>query len=101
MSALKVQQSGELAEAKERAVNAQQEANQKHEQDRARIVQQHDAGMTEMRTAHAANEARIAKLTAASHELQLQVRLNTKTVVACFESYTYFLYRSFESAAIA
>ena len=63
----------ELAEAKERAVAMQHDQARKSEQERVGLIDKHTADMTSAKEAQAAAEARVAQLTAAQHELQLQV----------------------------
>ena len=74
VSALQVQHAGELADAKERAVTAQQDQALKTDQERATLTEKHSAAIAAAKDAQAAAETRVAQITAAQHELELQVR---------------------------
>lgn len=73
LDSVRTQHSADLTEARERSLNAQQDLNAKHEQERVKTVEQHAAELAAVRKAQLAAEARVVELTASQHELQLQV----------------------------
>lgn len=73
ISQLEVRHSGLSAEAREKAVTAQQELARQGEAERLRLIERHESELAVARRAQQAAEAQLTQLNEEHHEAQLQV----------------------------